>query len=80
MCDIKQNSVFSIRRVMAKLLNSLECITCIVPYKFVPDLRLPKSLIRALAIVVLGTNTSLPHSEPVSLLCSAILQEYGLSP
>lgn len=45
-----------------------------------PSPRLPKSLLRALAIVVLGTNTSLPLAEPVSLLCSAILQEYGPSP
>ncbi|XP_072167976.1 AP-5 complex subunit zeta-1-like [Diadema setosum] len=41
---------------------------------------LPKNLLRVLCIVVLGTNTSLSQLEPVSLLCSAALQEYGPSP
>ncbi|XP_063961965.1 AP-5 complex subunit zeta-1-like [Lytechinus pictus] len=41
---------------------------------------IPKNLLRALCIVVLGTNTGLPKFEPISLLCSAVLQEYGPIP
>ncbi|XP_030839970.1 AP-5 complex subunit zeta-1 [Strongylocentrotus purpuratus] len=41
---------------------------------------IPKNLLRALCIVVLGTNTNLPQFEPISLLCSAVLQEYGPTP